>query len=286
MKGRAIAERIYSEEPDAEVLLSSYKDVIGSLERAVYMRLRSSGAVDANRGELQTITYGMETATNEYRDCQYIIEVGTFQAPDYAIDNLIAGQLGDEKYAPEKLEELRDIVALTEMVHTFYQRTFRVQLRLNDPSRTISLYGFSKYREEIREVLEPRMPEFQWDFEDSPDPFAHAKVKRKELSSSESSLKKVERRFLYDYANLLVRNGPLTQKDIAESLAIPADTVKSNFQQWSRRKDREPYSLISKDDSSRPVRYFVNCEERLRSLQKRYEPDSLLGEKDSLTASG
>lgn len=285
----AVAEAIYGSDPDASVLLSSYKRTISDLERAIHNHLRSSPNVDANKGTLKCITYGRETASNEYRDCAYIIEVGTFQTPDYAIDNLIAGQLGDDKYDMDRLEELRPIVSLTEMTHTFYQRTFRVRIRLGDPEQPIVLHGFSKFREEIREVLTPVMPEFEWDFSEPDglfsDALAQRETLRKAIRADEGLLSKLERRFLYDYADLLVREGLMSIREIARVLKLPVDTVKSNFKQWENKKGSEPYSLIAKDDTTRPAKYSVSDEVRLRATQDRYGSGSPFGENEPEEAS-
>ena len=74
-------------------------------------------------------------------------------------------------------------------------------------------------------------------------------------------------------------------REIARVLKLPVDTVKSNFKQWENNKGSEPYSLIAKDDTTRPAKYSVRDETRLRATQDRYGSESPFGENEPEEAS-
>ena len=111
--------------PKRKYLFFTFKR-IKSIPCQVKLRLLEEGLIEAHEmnDRLKFETFGRETATNEYSDCDGIIFIGLLHKPNRAIDALLAGEgfVGD-------VNSVRQSVEIGEFLHQLQQGIGRGAIR-------------------------------------------------------------------------------------------------------------------------------------------------------------
>lgn len=128
--------RLIESKPNESFLVFTYKDkdgvkyahnIIKALERAgiAYPDLRADGT-----GRVNVLTWGRETATNEYAHCDNVVLLGVLFQPDESIAGRFLGQVNDLR-SPKLAAELRSL-KYSECAHSIYQAINRGKMRQVD----------------------------------------------------------------------------------------------------------------------------------------------------------
>lgn len=130
------------------------------------------------------LTWGEETSLNDFAHCEVVILVGLMHLPRTHLASMVQSQLGSTCTTVD--DNLLSTVNSGELAHLAYQAMSRGSCRLTEDGQAKSMEVFLiHHKDDLRPLLQKRMPGLQWDIWGNCDaPAAQTKGKVDRLTMS------------------------------------------------------------------------------------------------------
>lgn len=167
--------RLIRSKPSESFLIFTYKDRDGVQYSSTLLKALTRAGIDLSEGEHLTdggfrhricvSTWGMETATNEFKHCENVVLLGVIFQPRESVAGSYLGQVDDLK--SPSVHAIVHRLVYAECVHSIYQAANRGAMRVVDvldgqsQAKPCSLYVIHR-DPELRDKLDVVMPGARW----------------------------------------------------------------------------------------------------------------------------
>lgn len=163
--------RLVKANPDKSFLVFTYKDRDGTeYIKAIFNALRRAGInplerIEEGKPRVCVLTWGMETASNDYKHCDVVVLLGVIFQPQESIAGAFLGQVDDIK--SPRMHSLLKRLVFSECVHAIYQAANRGSMRVVDTvegktqARACDLYVIHSDAH-LRDKIDCVMPGATW----------------------------------------------------------------------------------------------------------------------------